>query len=173
MSNNVKTGDNQSGYLFSVEILIHADSCGKALEKLVRTLNVDDVVDYRVVKGITLGEIIESALKRLPGKTAEISIGRTKDELKGNSPEIKPVQPAAPAIGESFEHRPIVEQIEKYKNDRTLVRLTVVKGKGVKLSVPCRILNYDWLTDHITVYHVDEKKVYTYQLYEIDDLTAG
>lgn len=54
----------------------------------------------------------------------------------------------------------------------TLVRLSVVKGKGVHLSIPCRILQYDESNQTITIYHVDEKNVHTYSLNEIDDFQA-
>lgn len=52
------------------------------------------------------------------------------------------------------------------------MRLTVLKGRGVKLSIPCRLLNYDQSAENLTVYHVDEKMVYTMKLAEIDDLTV-
>lgn len=55
----------------------------------------------------------------------------------------------------------------------TLVRLSIVKGKGVHLSIPGRILSYDKTAETITVYHVDEKKVYLLKLNEIDDFIAS
>jgi hypothetical protein len=70
-------------------------------------------------------------------------------------------------------YRNIINQIETFKNNNTLIRLSIVKGKGVKLSVPCRILNYEDATQNVTIYHVDEKKVYQYSLNEIDDLVTG
>ncbi|MCL6456956.1 MAG: hypothetical protein K6T85_03015 [Gorillibacterium sp.] len=63
--------------------------------------------------------------------------------------------------------------LESYKTNNTLVRLTILKGKGVKLSIPCRILNYEEATDSLTVYHVDEKKVYQFRLTEVDDLSVN
>lgn len=67
----------------------------------------------------------------------------------------------------------IANLIEYFKNNQTLIRLTVIKAKGVKLSIPCRVLNYDPPTQHLTVYHVDEKKVYQLHLSEIDDFKVN
>jgi hypothetical protein len=74
--------------------------------------------------------------------------------------------------GESGTLSPLLGQISEYIASRQLVRLTVLKGRGVKLSIPCRLLNYDESANNLTVYHVDEKKVYTVKLAEIDDLTV-
>jgi hypothetical protein len=73
---------------------------------------------------------------------------------------------------ESREVSPLLGQIFEYIASRQLVRLTVLKGRGVKLSIPCRLLNYDQSAENLTVYHVDEKMVYTMKLAEIDDLTV-
>lgn len=67
----------------------------------------------------------------------------------------------------------IVNLIEYLKNNNTLVRLSVVKSKGVKLSIPCRVLNFDSSTLQLTVYHVDEKKVYQFHLSEVDDFKVN
>jgi hypothetical protein len=67
----------------------------------------------------------------------------------------------------------IINQIEEFIQNNTLIRLSIVKSKGVKLSVPCRVLNYDEASQHVTIYHVDEKKVYQYRLNEIDDLVVS
>lgn len=175
MSEKLNTGDKRSGFLFTVDVMIEAQTNGQALEKLLRILNEGEIIDYRVVKGINLGTLIASALEQSSGKAVEIKItpdnAGQKESAAGKKPG-KSKPETKPAAEDGSEHREIIEQIEKYKNNQTLVRLTIVKGKGVKLSVPCRILNYDRSTEMITVYHVDEKKVYSYQLYEIDDLTT-
>jgi len=51
-----------------------------------------------------------------------------------------------------------------------LARLFVVKEKGVRLNFPCRILNVDASSRLVTVYHVDEKKVYTFSFGEIENV---
>lgn len=53
-----------------------------------------------------------------------------------------------------------------------LVRLSINKGMGVKLSIPGRILDFDPCRSMVHVYHVDEKQVYTFRLSEIDDFIA-
>jgi hypothetical protein len=70
-------------------------------------------------------------------------------------------------------YRQIIDQIEEFKKNNSLIRLSIVKEKGVKLSVPCRVLNYDDPSQNVTIYHVDEKQVYQYSLNEIDDLVVG
>ncbi len=45
-----------------------------------------------------------------------------------------------------------------FQQNNTLLRLSVVKGKGIKLSMPCRIISVDSASGNVTVYHVDEKK---------------
>ncbi len=64
------------------------------------------------------------------------------------------------------------ELLEEYRQSGTLIRLTVVKAKGVKLSMPCRILNFDASNSQLTIYHVDEKRVYSFKLNEIEDMVA-
>jgi len=64
---------------------------------------------------------------------------------------------------------PLWEWMDQLKTNNTLVRLSVVKGKGVRFSIPGRILGYDSAAEMLTVYHVDEKKVYLLKLNEIDD----
>lgn len=55
---------------------------------------------------------------------------------------------------------------------KQLVRILVNRGRGVKLSIPCRIISYDPDSELVTTYHVDEKQVYTFKLTEIEDLVA-
>ena len=173
MSGKKTSVSENDGYLFSVDILIEAGSNGQALEKLLRILNREEIVDYRVVKGISLGAAIEAVLQQNPGKpvdlTAAVNAAEKNDIAPGDNPETVPRKKTAE---DKSERRDFREQIEEYKHNGTLVRLIVVKGKGVKLSVPCRILNIDWANGNITVYHVDEKKVYLFHLFEIDDMTT-
>ncbi|UUZ80730.1 hypothetical protein LJK88_38855 [Paenibacillus sp. P26] len=51
-----------------------------------------------------------------------------------------------------------------------LLRLSVVRGMGVKLNMPCRILNTEPENGNLTVYHVDEKQVYLFKINEIEKL---
>ncbi|QAY65072.1 hypothetical protein [Paenibacillus protaetiae] len=51
-----------------------------------------------------------------------------------------------------------------------LIRLIVNKGFGVKLNIPCRIIQADEQSNKLTVYHVDEKQVYSFTLTEIEEI---
>jgi hypothetical protein len=159
MSDKIQNRSVQD-HLFTVDILIESTSNGLALEKLVHLLNSPEIKDYKIQRGIELGKIIEAALQK------EAQSG-PKAGKPANQPEAAPSASKTPADNETHA---LAEQIERFKANNTLVRLTIVKGKGVKLSVPCRILNYDAAAQLVTVYHVDEKKVYSFHLNEIDDL---
>ncbi|MBB6672363.1 hypothetical protein [Cohnella nanjingensis] len=63
-------------------------------------------------------------------------------------------------------------RIRQYIQTSRLIRVQVNKGKGVKLSMPCRVVNFDPDNELLTLYHVDEKRVYSIQLNEIDDFIA-
>lgn len=64
----------------------------------------------------------------------------------------------------------IVHLINHFIENAALVRISVVKGKGVRFSMPCRILNFDSEKNNLSLYHVDEKQVYLINLNEIDDI---
>jgi hypothetical protein len=141
--------DKKKGFLFNVDILIEGYSNGIALESLLHLLNSAKIKDFKVKQGVELGKIIEATLKENKGKEPPMKL------------EVKPVD------------KHIVNLIDRYKENNTLIRLSVLKGKGIKLSMPCRILNYDPVIHNVTVYHVDEKKVYQFHLSEIDDLIGS
>lgn len=148
---------HKRAHLFTVDILIEEGSNGLALEQLLHVLNTPEIRDYRIMKGIELGAVIETALKEhteagkpAPEKTAK-NTGKTG------------------AKADAY----LTALITGYQEKGTLVRLTAIKGKGVKLSIPCRVLNLDAATNNLSVYHVDEKKVYMFGLNEIDDITAN
>lgn len=139
---------SKTGHLFSVDILIESTSNGLALEKLIQLLNSPEIKDYKIKRGIELGKIIDASVREQERAAAKAA---------------KPT-----AGGSAF-----IAQIEAFKAENKLVRLTVVKAKGIKLSIPCRILHIDEAAQLVSVYHVDEKKVYSFKLNEIDDLQVG
>jgi len=145
------TKDHPKGYVFRVDVLLEGKTNGAALQQLLSILNTDKVKDYKIISGIELGRIIDASLEAESANAKPI-------------PLPKDAEPA---------NRDILDLIEQYKHNNTLVRMNVVKGKGVKLSLPCRILNYDENSKNITVYHVDEKKVYQFNISEIDDFQAS
>ncbi|MEC0232418.1 hypothetical protein [Paenibacillus alba] len=153
-----------NGHLFTVEILIEETTNGLAMEKLLHLLNTNTVKDYQILKGIDLGKLIELNKKKDSAPSLQTSKKAVEAPLAAAPPEAKAAISEAAAA--------IVQQLEKYKANNTLIRLTVIKGKGIKLNLPCRILNYDDSNQNVTVYHVDEKKVYLFKLNEIDDYVA-
>lgn len=156
---------SQKGRLFTVQILMEDESPGKALEKLLHLLNSPDVLDYKVLQGIELGLMIDQLVK-----------------TQGAAPAKHKASPAVPAKPKANNattssaaapyENPFVANIRQYQQSGTLVRLSVLKGSGIKISMPCRLLNFDEPKSLLTVYHVDEKKVYTFSLTEIEEIEA-
>ncbi|MUT64431.1 hypothetical protein [Paenibacillus sp. NEAU-GSW1] len=153
--NPTKSASSKS-YLFQVEMLVEGTDNGDALEQIVHALNQLNLADYRILSGIQLGSIIDQRKLEADSHTA-IPV-HTKQETA------KPVQKAAQQQTENG-----FESIRIYMKSNKLIRLIVNKGFGVKLSIPCRIINFDEDTNVVTVYHVDEKQVYTFRLNEIED----
>jgi hypothetical protein len=147
--------NNKTGYLFTVEILLEELSNGLALEKLLQSLNRSDAIkDYKVVTGVELGKLID--INQMQNKASE------------------PVQNAAPSDSarNALYTKSWIDQIAKLKNDNSLVRIFIVQTKGLRFDIPCRILHYSSEEESLTVYHVDEKKVFTYNFNEIEDITT-
>src|SRR5690554_5648290 len=150
------------GHLFNLEVLIEGDSNKSALDKLTKLFNSNSIVDYKINSGIQLGKIIDASIeenqKELTFKKEEI-----KKQVKA---EVIPPKP-------ENDNKQILQLIHYFKEKGTLVRLSILKGKGIKLNIPCRILNYDPEKENVSVYHVDEKKVYLLRLNEIDDFIVN
>lgn len=146
---------NKSGHLFTVEILLEELSNGLALEKLLQTFNQSDSIkDYKILSGIELGKLIEA------NKTSDRSVTHARNTSSAAS--------ASTASSASLSSD-LIEQFERLKRENTLVRLTIVKARGPKYDIPCRILHCDPVEEIITTYHVDDKKVYTFKFNEIDN----
>ncbi|MBM7565380.1 hypothetical protein [Paenibacillus sacheonensis] len=138
-------------FLFNVDLLVESESDAKALEKLLHMLNKAGFADYRIKSGIQLGRMIESLENQYPSQAVPI--------------ELPTAQPQADtAIVPS-----VLDRIKDCIAAKSLIRIMVNKGFGVRLNIPCRILHLDESTQILTVYHVDEKQVYAFSLNEIDD----
>ncbi|NEW07831.1 hypothetical protein GK047_17670 [Paenibacillus sp. SYP-B3998] len=159
-----KANANQTGHLFTVEILIEDATNGLALEKLLHLLNANTIKDYQIIQGIQLGKLIELNVK----KESHSAPQHIKRAIPVSAPATQVTAPPTPIPASEK----IIDQLETFKANNTLIRLTVIKAKGIKLNLPCRILNYDNSSQNVTVYHVDEKKVYLFKLNEIDDYVA-
>lgn len=189
--NNNKSGE--LGFLFNVEILISEESNGKALQSLLQILNnnKDSILDYRINSGIELGETIECLLEAKKQSLINKSYKRQKANdgpLKNTTqqPEAKledgPKAPPAKvntkaaaqtksetgSFVEIAKSKDFEEWIQKYITGNKLIRIIVKRGND-RVSIPCRILNFLPDSYNITVYHVDEKQVYTFKLSEIVD----
>jgi len=170
--------------------MVDSESNALALEQLISALNRGGFVDYRIISGIETGRLIQQVLHgphqlnpvQIP---PELSHGRPAAPDSGSRQAGAAKSPgaasgksqgsAANAKGAAKEGDSpasigkAIERIRGYIEGNRLVRLSVNRGRGVKLSVPCRIINLDESMYAVTVYHVDEKKVYTFGLFEIDD----
>lgn len=143
-------------FLFQIDVLIQADTNGAALEHLLHVLNGGNFADFRIGSGIQLGQTIEAAI-------AGEKKSATKDRTGASQASAAKTQAAAPKPDE------LEMRIRQYIENNKLIRLHVNKGRGVKLSIPCRIIGFDSARQILTVYHVDEKQVHSLKLFEIDD----
>lgn len=157
------TQTSKRRFLYTIDVLIEDETNGRALEKLLRLLNNKEITDYQIQSGIELGALIQEALsepvRKLP--LEHLPVGKRTEEPEHTTP------PANDA------NRAIWEQFQQFKSNNALVRMTIVKPMGVRLSVPCRILNVDQASGNVSVYHVDEKQVYLFKFNEIDDFSAS
>ncbi len=171
MTDSSIDSSKKNGYLFSVDVFIEGETNGIALEKLLQLLNSSELIDFRINKGINLGQVIEAAVS-----LSDSNKTKDKPPSKPGSTVRTPPTVAKKDSKKNIEHKQqytaIIDQIEQYRTNNALVRLSILKGKGVTMNLPCRILNCDLDSGNITVYHVDEKKVYTFQINEIEDLQA-
>ncbi|MFC5469594.1 hypothetical protein ACFPPD_12745 [Cohnella suwonensis] len=131
-------------YSFQVDIKIEAPNQAAALVQLIAALNGTGL-DYKIGGQNDKPKTATTAKASAPAKASA-------------------AKPPAPPQPTQLELR-ILHFIES----KQLIRLRVNKGRGIKMNIPCRVLNFDSNTSLITVYHVDEKQVYTVGLTEIDD----
>jgi hypothetical protein len=152
------TSTDKSSFIFQIEVLVEGTTNGEALEQLLRQLNNGEFLDYKVQSGIQLGQLLE---ERKSASTTQQSI-----------PIQLPLQEkpkSMPSITNSESVNYGLERIKQIIKNNSLIRLVVNKGLGITLNIPCRILNMNESENLITVYHVDEKQVYTFRLNEIED----
>ncbi|MEN1985359.1 hypothetical protein [Paenibacillus hubeiensis] len=156
------------GYLFNVDILIKSRSNALAMQSLLELLNAGEpIADFRIQSGIELGKIIEATIQAK--KDSIIARQGKKVQVQTQAQPTAP--PEAPAsketgspTGNSFD-----AWIETLIKEKRLTRIVVNNKKGKHQSIPCRILNFDRDNDMVSVYHVDEKQVYSFKTNEIDE----
>ncbi|MFB5267314.1 hypothetical protein ACE41H_11040 [Paenibacillus enshidis] len=170
------TPKEESSYLFNVDVLVKGNSNAVALQSLLEVLNsFERVADYRVVSGIELGMLIETALemkKKALSEHANTSLAQgQKNKLK--KPDASKTGPkgnaSSPGQSAGNQASSMHVLINDYIKKNSLVRL-VVNRYGGQRSIPCRIINNDQDSGMLSVYHVDEKQVYTFKINEIDEI---
>ncbi|QJC53146.1 hypothetical protein HGI30_17245 [Paenibacillus albicereus] len=145
-------------YSFQTDLVIEA-STREAAEALLRErLDAAGVSRYRIGKGSLIGFTV------LPDTDAP-----APSESSASGPAAPAEVPASASAAADGLRDLALDLIRRCVQDSRLVRLSINRGKGVRLSVPCRILRLDEQDSLLTVYHVDEKQVYTFGIGEIDD----
>ncbi|MBY3622082.1 hypothetical protein HGO21_21385 [Acinetobacter sp. CUI P1] len=170
-----KLQHTDGNYLFNVDILINARTNPLALQYLLEMLNNNDkITDFNINSGLELGRTIDSLLRsaklalnqssappisfKLPPKTTKKQLNKPTDKQAELSALQSAIETPADAYG----------KIRQYIQNNQLVRLRANRY-GKQVSMPCRILNFDEDANSISVYHVDEKQVYSFNLNEIDE----
>ncbi|NMO95537.1 hypothetical protein [Paenibacillus lemnae] len=170
---NNSTPPENNGFLFNVDILVKSPSNAFALQHLLETLNQSQhIADYRIKSGMELGGMIDqlieakkrSVITKAAAATEKVSPAVTEKTKK------QPAEQTVSDVPESSSDP--TELIKIYSKDNRLIRLTTNR-QGKKFSLPCRILNYDEKNRLVTVYHVDEKQVYTFNINEIDEFSTS
>ncbi|GBF73118.1 hypothetical protein PA598K_01403 [Paenibacillus sp. 598K] len=165
---------SSSSYLFNVDILIEDESNARALERLLSLLNRSGAADFRIQSGIELGKMIDALTMssgHLPPSVPGPHLNLVPPIAEQTAPSNESSLPAdAEAVSSAQVNTLAADQrIRAYIEQNKLIRLLVNKGLGVRLSIPCRIISFDEMTGNVTVYHVDEKQVYTFSINEVDD----
>lgn len=179
-----ESNQDETSYLFNVDVLVKGRSNVEALQFLLNLLSQNEhIADSRIQSGIELGNLIEAALYL---KNSQPVITRLTQllRLRKSSPKKKSAAvtnkpPVVQEIKQSHvQPKPATQQelstyewIKRYIQDNTLVRL-IVNRYGGQRSIPCRILNLDHDNSLLSVYHVDEKQVYSFKMNEIDEITS-
>jgi len=165
MSNTGTISQPFEAFLFKLEVTVSAPRYEAALDQLIHTLRTSGISDYRILSG-------ESIEPEKPGPLPP----ETRPDTSRNEPATTAVPPKSSSGSrtKSPEKTKIPEELMErlggYIHSGKLVRLHINKGKGVKMNFPGRILSLDPETRNMTVYHVDEKKVYIVALNEVDDI---
>lgn len=174
-----KLQNTDGNYLFNVDILINARTNPLAMQFLLELLNHNDkVTDFKINSGLELGRTIDNLLRsaklalrqeaaapqpvQLPVQAALKMPPRQTDQPLSKPPKQPKQSEQAMGPADAF------GQIRQYIQNNQLVRIRTNRH-GKQVSMPCRILNLDESANTLSVYHVDEKQVYTFNLNEIDE----
>lgn len=150
----------QKQFTYTLEIRVEGRTGGEALEKIVRLLNAKEILGYNILDAKEESSDTVTPLFEIR-KRLRAERNRQKAAEPAPNPPKGDVAPQLDSI------------ISDYIRRGTLVRMSVLKPNGKKMDMPCRLLHYDEDHRHVSVYHVDEKKVYTFGLNEIEDLIVS
>ncbi|MGN7760961.1 hypothetical protein [Paenibacillus sp. 22594] len=175
-----KLQHTDGNYLFNVDILINARTNPLALQYLLEMLNSNEkITDFNINSGLELGKTIDNllrsaklALKQEPATAAQVpfKLPVKQPGKQVEKPEPKNVPADTPAATTAATPADAYGKIRLYIQNNQLVRLRANRH-GKQVSMPCRILNFDEAANSLSVYHVDEKQVYTFKLNEIDEFS--
>ncbi|MDT0121905.1 hypothetical protein Q9R46_04585 [Paenibacillus sp. RRE4] len=185
------------GYLFNVDILIKSRSNALALQSLIEFINKEEqIADFRIHSGIELGQIIEAMTRaktnstdsnpnflESPQPSNEKLASSKLDQIVGSvSSKSQPQQSVAKESNSKVDKKKSTADtshvadsnsfdawIESLIKENRLTRIVVNNKHGKHQSIPCRILNFDRDNNVVSIYHVDEKQVYTFRTNEIDE----
>lgn len=169
-----KLQHTDGNYLFNVDILINARTNPLALQYLLEMLNNSDkITDFNINSGLELGRTIDTllrsaklALKNETYTPAPVSV--KLPQKPADKPAERPPVKKPPVVTPAETPADVFGKIRQYIQNNQLVRLRANRH-GKQVSMPCRILNFDEGANSLSVYHVDEKQVYTFNLNEIDE----
>src|SRR5690606_24068973 len=154
---------SKTSYVYHVELLIEDENHAAALAQLINKLNNAAFLDYKMISGIQLGNEID-ARKAKATSTTPVSVRAEASKELNNVSTGAPLKAAVQANETALSQG--LEIFRQYKAKNKLIRLIINRGLGIKVSIPCRVINIDEQQMIITVYHVDEKQVYTFRLTE-------
>jgi len=183
------SNEEEIGFLFNVDILIKSRSNALALQSLLEFINKEEqIADFRIQSGIELGKIIEVTLQSKKDSFAFLHKERKKSQSNARQKSSTPNQATAstvPVKPQSEIETPASQKKSEASNttngnsfdvwidtlikENRLTRIVVNNKNGRHQSIPCRILNFDRDNSIVSVYHVDEKQVYTFRTNEIDE----
>ncbi|MFC4769436.1 hypothetical protein [Effusibacillus consociatus] len=67
----------------------------------------------------------------------------------------------------------IKDEVERWIKTNRLVRLEILKGRGVRQMILGRIIRYDEPENTLLIYHEDEKNVRNLRLNQIETIQAA
>jgi len=152
---------SKTSYVYNVQFLIEDEHHASALAQLLNKINAAGFIDYKVISGIELGTEIDTRLMKASSKS---SVPTQLPDHNDNTPKASEA-----AVQQGNQLSLGMELFRQCKDQNKLIRLIVNRGLGIVISIPCRVINIDENDSLITVYHVDEKQVYTFRLNEIED----